>query len=181
MLIGAAAVLALLTLLARWRRAPFLFYAAGFALVWGFVLKSGLDTALAGIACAFTVPIGTRRLGQDSMLRYFMESLHGYVAFAVRPLFVFTVVGVAYRDLRLADLGQAAPLGVMLALRGRQAARRLHRLRRGDRAEASRGGRPGRNGSRCWAWRCSAAPAGRSAFTSPAWPGTRQRLCGRRS
>jgi NhaA family Na+:H+ antiporter len=80
------------------------------------VLKSGLDTALAGIACAFTVPIGTRRPGQDSMLRYFMESLHGYVAFAVRPLFVFTVVGVAYRDLWFADLGQAAPLGVMLAL-----------------------------------------------------------------
>jgi NhaA family Na+:H+ antiporter len=116
MLIGAAVVLALLTLLARWRKAPFLFYAAGFALVWGFVLKSGLDTALAGIACALVVPIGTRRLGQDSMVRYFMESLHGYVAFAVRPLFVFTVVGVAYRDLRLADLGQAAPLGVMLAL-----------------------------------------------------------------
>jgi NhaA family Na+:H+ antiporter len=116
MLIGAAMVLGLLTLLARWRRAPFLFYAAGFALVWGFVLKSGLDTALAGVACAVTVPIGARRLGQDSMVRYFMESLHGYVAFAVRPLFVFTVVGVAYRDLRLADLGQAAPLGVMLAL-----------------------------------------------------------------
>jgi NhaA family Na+:H+ antiporter len=116
MLIGAAVVLALLTLLARWRKAPFLFYAAGFALVWGFVLKSGLDTALAGVACAFTVPIGARRLGQDSLVRYFMESLHGYVAFAVRPLFVFTVVGVGYRDLRLADLGQAAPLGVMLAL-----------------------------------------------------------------
>lgn len=116
MLIGAAAVLGLLTLLARWRRAPFLFYAAGFALVWGFTLKSGLDTALAGVACAFVVPIGTRRPGQDSMLRYFMESLHAYVAFAVRPLFVFTVVGVAYRELRLSDLGQAAPLGVMLAL-----------------------------------------------------------------
>ena len=116
MLIGAAAVLGLLTLLARWRRAPFLFYAAGFALVWGFTLKSGLDTALAGVACAFTVPIGMRRPGQDSMLRYFMESLHAYVAFAVRPLFVFTVVGVAYRELRLADLAQAAPLGVTLAL-----------------------------------------------------------------
>jgi NhaA family Na+:H+ antiporter len=116
MLIGAAVVLALLTVLARWRKAPFLFYAAGFTLVWGFVLKSGLDTSLAGVACALTVPIGARRLGQDSLVRYFMESLHGYVAFAVRPLFVFTVVGVAYRDLRFADLGQAAPLGVMLAL-----------------------------------------------------------------
>ncbi len=116
MLVGAAAVLALLTLLARWRKAPFLFYAAGFTLVWGFVLKSGLDTAMAGLASALTVPIGTRRPGQDSMLRYVMESLHGYVAFAVRPLFVFAVVGVAYRDLRFGELGQAAPLGVMLAL-----------------------------------------------------------------
>jgi NhaA family Na+:H+ antiporter len=116
MLVGAAAVLVLLTLLARWRKAPFLFYAAGFTLVWGFVLKSGLDTALAGLASALAVPVGARRPGQDSMLRYVMESLHGYVAFAVRPVFVFTVVGVAYRDLRLDELGQAAPLGVMLAL-----------------------------------------------------------------
>ena len=116
MLVGAAAVLALLTLLGRWRKAPFLFYAAGFTLVWGFVLKSGLDTAMAGLASALTVPIGTRRPGQDSMLRYVMESLHGYVAFAVRPVFVFAVVGVAYRDLRFGELGLAAPLGVMLAL-----------------------------------------------------------------
>ena len=116
MLVGAAAVLGLLTLLARWRKAPFLFYAAGFTLVWGFVLKSGLDTALAGLASALTVPVGARRPGQDSMLRYVMESLHGYVAFAVRPVFVFTVVGVAYRDLRFGELGEAAPLGVMLAL-----------------------------------------------------------------
>jgi NhaA family Na+:H+ antiporter len=116
MLIGAGAVLALLAALSRWRRAPFLFYAAGFVAVWGFVLKSGLDTSLAGIACGLAVPIGARRPGQDSLLRYFMESLLGYVAFAVRPIFVFTVVGVAYRDLRLADLGAPAPLGVLVAL-----------------------------------------------------------------
>ncbi|HZZ87250.1 MAG TPA: Na+/H+ antiporter NhaA [Caulobacteraceae bacterium] len=116
MLVGAGVVLVALAVLGRWRRAPFLFYAAGFLLVWGFTLKSGLDTAMAGVACAFAVPVGTRRPGQDSMLRYFMESLHGYVAFAVRPIFVFTVVGVAWRQLRFADLGAAAPLGVLLAL-----------------------------------------------------------------
>ena len=116
MLVGAGLVLALLAVLSRWRRAPFLFYAAGFVLIWGFVLKSGLDPSLAGIACAFATPIGTRRHGQDSMLRYFMESLHGYVAFAVRPLFVFTVVGVAYRSLSLSELVAPAPLGVLVAL-----------------------------------------------------------------
>ncbi len=84
--------------------------------MWGFVLKSGLDTALAGVACAFIVPIGTRRLGQDSMLHYFMESLHPYVAFAVLPLFAFTAAGVAYRDLRLADLARRRRSGSLLAL-----------------------------------------------------------------
>lgn len=116
MLVGAAVVLALLVLLSRWRRAPFFFYAAGFGLVWGFTLKSGLDPALAGIACALTVPIGARRIGQESTLKYFMESLHPYVAFVVLPLFVFTAAGVVFRQLRPQDLTAPAPLGVMLAL-----------------------------------------------------------------
>ena len=116
MLIGAAGVLALLALLSRWRQAPFLFYAAGFALVWGFTLKSGLDVALAGIACAFTVPVGARRPGQESTLKYFMESLHPYVAFVVLPVFVFSAAGVSFAGLRLADLVAPAPLGVALAL-----------------------------------------------------------------
>jgi len=116
MLIGAGVVLALLAALSRWRRAPFLFYAAGFVAVWGFTLKSGLDPALAGVACAFTVPIGTRRPGQPSMLKYFMDSLHPYVAFAVLPLFVFTAAGFPHRAVRLADLAGPAPLGVLLAL-----------------------------------------------------------------
>jgi len=90
---GAAAVLALLALLSRWRRAPFFFYAAGFVLVWAFVLKARLDTSLAGMACAAATPIGTRRPGQDSTLKFFMESLHPYVAFAVLPLYVFTAAG----------------------------------------------------------------------------------------
>jgi NhaA family Na+:H+ antiporter len=116
MLAGGGAVLAALALLSRWRRAPFLFYAAGFALVWGFTLKSGLDTSLAGVACALAVPIGTRRPGQDSMLKYFMDSLHPYVAFGVLPLFIFTALGISHRAFHLVDLTAPAPLGVILAL-----------------------------------------------------------------
>jgi NhaA family Na+:H+ antiporter len=116
LLAAAGAVLALLALLSRWRRAPFLFYAAGFTLVWGLTLASGVDPALAGVACAFTVPVGARRAGQESTLKYFMESLHPYVAFVVLPLFVFSAAGVAFRDLRWPDLAAPAPLGVALAL-----------------------------------------------------------------
>jgi len=116
MLLGAGAALAALALVSRWPRAPFLFYALGFAVVWGFTLKSGLDPALAGVACAFTVPIGARRLGQESMLRYFMDSLHPYVAFAVLPFFVFTAAGFSLHHFHLRDLATPAPMGVMLAL-----------------------------------------------------------------
>ncbi|MBV9993666.1 MAG: Na+/H+ antiporter NhaA [Caulobacteraceae bacterium] len=116
MLAGAGVVLAALALLSRWRRAPFLFYAAGFVLVWGFVLKSGLDVSLAGVAAAFTAPIGMRRPGHESTLKYFMDSLHPYVAFAVLPLFVFTAAGCSLRDVSLADLTKPVPLGLVLAL-----------------------------------------------------------------
>jgi len=85
-------------------------------LVWGFTLKSGLEPALAGIACALTVPIGARRPGQDSMLRYFMDSLHPYVAFAVLPLFVFTAAGFSLHHFHLRDLAAPGPIAVMAGL-----------------------------------------------------------------
>ncbi|HEX3918622.1 MAG TPA: Na+/H+ antiporter NhaA [Caulobacteraceae bacterium] len=113
---GAGAGLVALLVLSRWRRAPLLFYPAGFLMVWGFVLKSGLDPALAGVACAITVPVGARRPGEPSLLKYFMDSLHPYVAFAILPLFILTAAGVSSRAFRLSDLGAPAPLGVMLAL-----------------------------------------------------------------
>jgi NhaA family Na+:H+ antiporter len=116
MLLGAGLALAALALLSRWRRAPFLFYALGFVVVWGFTLKSGLDPALAGVACAFAVPVGTRRIGQDSVLKYFMDSLHPYVAFAVLPFFVFTAAGFSLHHFHLRELAAPAPAAVMLAL-----------------------------------------------------------------
>jgi NhaA family Na+:H+ antiporter len=116
MLLAAGAALAALALLSRWRRAPFLFYALGFAVVWGLTLKSGLDPALAGVACAFTVPVGARRIGQESVLKYFMDSLHPYVAFAVLPFFVFTAAGFSLHHFHLRELAAPAPAAVMLAL-----------------------------------------------------------------
>jgi NhaA family Na+:H+ antiporter len=116
MLVGAGAVLAILALLSRWRRAPFLFYAVGFAVVWGFTMKSGLDPSLAGVACAMTVPIGTRRVGQDSMLKFFMDSLHPYVAFAVLPLFVFSAAGFSLHHFHLRDLAHPAPIAMIVGL-----------------------------------------------------------------
>ena len=116
LLAAALVVLAALAVLSRWRRAPFLFYAVGFALVWAVTLRSGLDPSLAGIACALTAPVGARRPGQESTLKYFMESLHPYVAFAILPVFLLTTAGVPLHSLHPPALAAAAPIAVMLAL-----------------------------------------------------------------
>ncbi|MGI9170077.1 MAG: Na+/H+ antiporter NhaA [Caulobacteraceae bacterium] len=115
-LAGAGLALAVLAAVTRWKRTPFLFYAALFAVVWAFTLKSGVNTSIAGVACALTVPIGARRAGQESVLKYFMDSLHPYVAFAILPLFAFTAAGFSFRGLGAHDLVASVPLGIALAL-----------------------------------------------------------------
>jgi NhaA family Na+:H+ antiporter len=113
---GAAITLGALALLSRWRRAPRLFYAVGFLLVWAFTLKSGLNTSLAGFACALTTPIDPRRADQESVLKTFMDGLHPYVAYVILPLFAFTCAGVPFRGLAWRALLAPAPLGVALGL-----------------------------------------------------------------
>jgi NhaA family Na+:H+ antiporter len=115
-LVGAGLTLAVLAALSRWRRAPRLFYAAGFVVAWAFTLQSGLDTSLAGFACALTTPIDPRRADQESVLETFMTGLHPYVAYLVLPLFAFTSAGVALRGLAWSDVLAPAPIGVVLGL-----------------------------------------------------------------
>lgn len=113
---GALLVLAALAVLGAWKRAPFLFYGVGFVLVWAFTLESGINTSLAGVACALTIPTGSRRPGQDSVLKYFMDSLHPYVAYAILPLFAFVAAGFSLANLSLRQAGSPLTLGIMLAL-----------------------------------------------------------------
>jgi NhaA family Na+:H+ antiporter len=112
---GAGLALAGMAGLGRWRSAPFLFYAIGFLLVWGFTLKSGVSTSVAGVLAAFTVPIGPRRRGQESALRFFMDSLHPYVAFGILPLFAFAAAGFSFNGLQ-GGLFAPVTLGVFLGL-----------------------------------------------------------------
>jgi NhaA family Na+:H+ antiporter len=114
--IGAASVLALLAALSRSRRGPLLLYAAGFILVWGFCLKAGISTSIAGVACAMTVPAGARRPGGESMLTLFMDALHPWVAFGVLPLFAFAAAGFSFRSLSPTDIASPVTLGIALAL-----------------------------------------------------------------
>jgi len=113
---GAAAAIALMALMSRWKTAPYLFYAACFALAWAFTLKSGVNTSLAGIAAAMTIPIDPRRPGHEGPLRHFMESMHPYVAFLILPLFAFAAAGFSFQGLSMDALLGPIPLGVALGL-----------------------------------------------------------------
>jgi NhaA family Na+:H+ antiporter len=113
---GAGAVLLGMAAMGRWRDAPFLFYAVGFVLAWGFTLKSGVSTSVAGVLAAFTVPIGPRRRGQESVLRHFMESLHPYVAYGILPLFAFAAAGFSFTGMSGGHLTAPITLGVLLGL-----------------------------------------------------------------
>jgi NhaA family Na+:H+ antiporter len=115
-LLGAGLTLAGLVLLSEWKDAPLLLRAIGFLVLGGFTLKSGVNTSLAGVAAAMTVPIGPRRPGQEPVLRNFMQSLHPYVAYGVLPLFAFTAAGVSLEGFSLGRLLEPAPLGIAAGL-----------------------------------------------------------------
>jgi len=113
---GALATLALMGLLGRWRKAPYLLYALGFLVLWAFTLKSGVSTSVAGVAAAATIPLGARKTGRPGVLEDFMESLHPYVAFLILPLFAFAAAGFSIQGLGLRDLFGPVALGVALGL-----------------------------------------------------------------
>lgn len=113
---GAVLTLAALAALSRWRGAPRLLYAVGFVMVWAFTLQSGVNTSLAGLACALTVPIAGRRPGQESVLKIFQDGVHPYVAYGVLPLFAFVSAGFSLGELGWSGLLRPMPLGVGLGL-----------------------------------------------------------------
>ena len=115
-LLGAGAALAGLILLSQWNEAPFLFRMLGFLTLGAFTLTSGVNTSLAGVAAALTVPIGARGREPEPVIKHFMNSLHPYVDYGVLPLYVFTAAGVSFAGVPWRDLTAPAPLGVAAAL-----------------------------------------------------------------
>jgi NhaA family Na+:H+ antiporter len=113
---GALATLALMGLLGRWRKAPYLLYAVGFLVLWAFTLKSGISTSVAGVAAAATIPLGARKPGRPGVLEDFMESLHPYVAFLILPLFAFAAAGFSIQGLGARELFGPVALGVAAGL-----------------------------------------------------------------
>ncbi len=90
-------------------------YFAAFALLWYFMLRSGVHATVAGILAAAAVPITSRsgRVGHaDSTLHRIEQGLQPWVAFAVVPLFGFANAGVTLAG----DVAPFALLPLAIAL-----------------------------------------------------------------
>lgn len=117
----AAATLMLLATLNRRRvglRWPYLLLGA---VLWFFVLRSGVHATLAGVITAFFVPLTTKPSGSSSEadrspLLTLEDGLHPWVAYLIIPVFGFANAGVSLSGVHLSHLLDPVPLGVALGL-----------------------------------------------------------------
>lgn len=115
-LAAAGAGLAVLAWIGRWKTDPTVLFALVFLGVWAFTLMSGVNTSLAGVAAALTVPISGQRPGEHGQLKRYMEALHPYVAYGVLPFFAFVAAGFAFDAFPAGGLLAPLPLGVAAGL-----------------------------------------------------------------
>lgn len=83
------------------------------AVLWFFVLKSGVHATIAGVLLAFVVPSSG---GAKSPALKLEEALAGAVAFFIVPLFAFANAGVSLAGITAATLLQPITLGVAAGL-----------------------------------------------------------------
>lgn len=78
------------------------------ALLWFFMLHSGIHVTLCGVIIAFAIPMTTRQV--------IHKQLYLWVSFVVLPIFAITNAGISLEGLTLSQLYQPIPLGIALGL-----------------------------------------------------------------
>ena len=116
MLVLAALCLVALVILNRLKVMSITPYMWVGALLWIFVLKSGVHATLAGVALAFAIPLRNPKDPDKSPLEYLEHELHPWVSFLILPVFAFANAGVPFDGMSFGDLFHAVPLGIMLGL-----------------------------------------------------------------
>ena len=86
------------------------------AVVWVFVLKSGVHATLAGVVTALFIPMSGKTKDSQSPLHRLEHSLHPWVAFMVLPIFAFANAGLSFKGITLEAMLSPVPLGVALGL-----------------------------------------------------------------
>ncbi|HYE46022.1 MAG TPA: Na+/H+ antiporter NhaA [Caulobacter sp.] len=116
LLAAAIGTVGAMALLGLWKRAPVTFYALLALAAWALTLESGVNTSLAAVAAAMTIPVGASRPGEEGRLKGLMHDLHPYVAWGILPLFAFAAAGFSFAAMSPSDLVAPLPLGVLLGL-----------------------------------------------------------------
>jgi len=116
MLILAAICLVALVILNRMKVMSITPYMWVGALLWIFVLKSGVHATLAGVALAFAIPLKDNNNPDHSPLEHLEHELHPWVSFLILPVFAFANAGIPFAGMSFGDLFHAVPLGIMLGL-----------------------------------------------------------------
>ncbi len=84
------------------------------AIMWYFVLKSGVHATLAGVVTAFCIPLKDK--WGKSPLHALEDGLAPYVLYLIVPIFAFANAGVVLSGLTLDSFLQPLPLGIALGL-----------------------------------------------------------------
>ena len=112
----AIAVLAGLVVMNRMRVSRLWPFLLGGALLWFFMLQSGIHATIAGVLLAFTIPFAANREGGESpsyILEYF---LHKPVAFFIMPVFALCNTGIVIGSDWAASLTRPNSLGISTGL-----------------------------------------------------------------
>lgn len=86
------------------------------AVIWVFVLKSGVHATLAGVVTALMIPLKGSRRSEPSPLKSLEKKLHPWIIFMVLPLFAFANAGLSIQELSIASIMQPVSLGILLGL-----------------------------------------------------------------
>ncbi|WP_298674271.1 Na+/H+ antiporter NhaA [uncultured Sphingomonas sp.] len=118
-LAGAGVALALLYVMNRRKVMALWPYLVTGAVLWLFVLQSGVHATIAGVATAAFIPIVPTPGAPDAVdspLHRLEHALAPWVAFVIVPLFAFANAGVALGGFGLSVLAEPVVLGVALGL-----------------------------------------------------------------
>ena len=110
---GVAAVLVVINRLRVMSLVPYLLLGA---VMWFFMLESGIHATIAGVVLAFAFPFRATIENQESPMARLEGALHKPVAFAVLPIFAFANAGIALGGGAVAGLVSPNGLGIMVGL-----------------------------------------------------------------
>ena len=115
-LFGALAVVAALVVLNRFRVMTVVPYLIGGALMWFFMLKSGVHATIAGVLLAFAIPFTGKEDDETSPSHRFEHLLHKPVAFLILPIFALANTGIAIGSDWYHSLSSANSSGIISGL-----------------------------------------------------------------